>query len=330
MAISGFGRGSFFISCEHRSPKTQLDRLNSLGGQRVSTTPVRRDVNPLINSMLILEALEDTDVMKIEVKDFGMFADTHVMGFLGPRVIASATIAVRDEVDGYLELTPIKWLALNGPPVIHIRVRWSKIGEGLMGLPTPGSTSSLADAWQAIRPSAPQAMAMDCQLAILPEQTGATTNTNSVDNQASRDQSYSSGAGCSGVPASSGDPAPQPTMFNNSSSAFHINPDVFDVAKPNDFLRILLRMQEKGGTVYPFHAIAGRDYSCVGASFDTRVGEYATVWGPIPDCHLPEGLEEVHDVMETFAVKGQNNPHWCSGVLVLLAWLKALKEDPSS
>ena len=57
-----------------------LDRLNSLGGQSASTGRVRRDVNPLINTMLILEDLGDTEVMMVQVKDFGLFKDTHALG----------------------------------------------------------------------------------------------------------------------------------------------------------------------------------------------------------------------------------------------------------
>ena len=289
---------------------------------------MRREVNPLINAMPVLEDLEDTDVMKVQVKDIGMFNSSHFMGSVGPQVIASTTVAVKEEVDGYFELSPIN--AFYGPPVIHMKVRWLKIGDH-GGLPTPGSTSSLVDTYQAlaVTPSAP-----------LAEQTGentvTTTNTEGVDNQASCEvwDPGSSGAGCSGVTASSGDPAPQPTMFSNSSSVFHIDPAVFDLAKPNDFLRTLLRMQEKGGSVHPFPATAGRDYSCLGAGFDRTKGQHATVWGPIEDQHMPKGLEDVHKAMETFADQVEanlgQNPHACYGVLVLLAWLKTLKEDSSS
>ena len=311
-----------------------LDRLNSLGGQHASTDPpVRREVNPLINAMLVLEDLEDTDVMKVQVKDIGMFNSSHFMGSVGPQVIASTTVAVKEEVDGYFELSPIN--AFYGPPVIHMKVRWLKIGDH-GGLPTPGSTSSLVDTYQAlaVTPSAP-----------LAEQTGentdTTTNTKGVDNQASCEvwDPASSGAGCSGVTASSGsgDPAPQPTMFSSPSSVFHVDPAVFHLAKPNDFLRILLQMQQNGGTVHPFPAsvtACSRDYSCLGAGFDRTKGQHATVWGPIEDQDMPKGLEDVHKAMETFADKVQanpgQNPHACYGVLVLLAWLKTLKEDSSS
>ena len=266
----------------------------------------------MINAMLILENLEDTEVMQVQVKDFAMFKESHDLWW--PQVIASTTVVVKQEVDGYLELTPIKWLALNGPPVIRMKVCWSKIGAGL---PTPGSTSHLMDAWQP-----------------LPEPASENTDmTQSVNNQAMcevPDQSDPTASSGAGVPASSGDPVPRPTMFSNSSSVFHIDPAVFDLAKPNDFLRTLLRMQEKGGSVHPFPATAGRDYSCLGAGFDTTTGEHVTLWGPIDDPAMPKGLEEVHKAMETFAVKGQANPHWCSGVLVLPAWLKTLKEDSSS
>ena len=117
-------------------------------------------------------------------------------------------------------------------------------------------------------------------------------------------------------------------MFSNASSVFHIDQAVFDLAKPNDFLRTLTRMQQLGGTVHPFQA-SGRDYSCMGAAFDVDKGQHTTLWGPLQDKDLPTGLEDVHEAMDKFAVKGQANAHWCSGVLVLLAWLKTLWQDSS-
>ena len=78
-----------------------------------------------------------------------MFNDSHAMGLLGPQVIASTKVQVNQEVDGYVELLPVKWLALNGPPVIRMKIRWSLIGEERL-LPTPGATSVLVDAWQAM------------------------------------------------------------------------------------------------------------------------------------------------------------------------------------
>ena len=55
------------------------ERLHSLCGQSVSTVLVRRDVNPLINAMLILEDLEGTEVTQVQVKDIGMFTGSHAM-----------------------------------------------------------------------------------------------------------------------------------------------------------------------------------------------------------------------------------------------------------
>ena len=140
--MASLANGQYFIA-DHGFMIYGLDRLNSLGGQSKSADRVRRDVNPLINTMLILEGVKDTEVMMVQVKDFGVFTETHSLGWLGPQVIASTTVDVNDEVGGYVELKPSKWLAMNGAPVIHMKVRWSKISTGL---PTPGSTSALVDA----------------------------------------------------------------------------------------------------------------------------------------------------------------------------------------
>ena len=301
-------------------------RLNSLGGQSNCTVPVKRDVNPTINALCILNDMEETDVLKVLVKDIGMFSEVQALGMVGPQVIASTTIRVKQEVDGYLELTPIKWLALNGPPVIQLKVKWSKIGDGL---PTPGATTDLVNAWQAYA-SAPRREQIGENTDVTTDQwcSGVPATAGDPALAGCLGVPATSGAECSGVPASSGDPAPAPTMWGNSSSVFHVDQAVFDLAKPNDFLRTLLRMQEMGGTVHPFNA-NGRDYSCMGAAFDIDNGQHTTLWGPLQDNHLPAGLEDVHEAMEKFAVKGQANAHWCSGVLVLLAWLKTLWQDSS-
>ena len=85
-------------------------------------------------------------------------------------------------------------------------------------------------------------------------------------------------------------------------------------------------MQARGGSVYPFPATPGANYRALAASFDPETGEYMTTWGPVVEEDLPQGLDEVHDAMEAFAVRGATSSHWCEGVLVCLAWLKVLKD----
>ena len=96
--------------------------------------------------MLILSDLEDTEVMRIRVKDIDMFKEQYALGCVGPQVIASTTVQVNQEVDGYLELTPSKWLNLNGAPVIQLKVKWLRVGDTSEGLPTPGQAWALINA----------------------------------------------------------------------------------------------------------------------------------------------------------------------------------------
>lgn len=354
------------------------------------TVPVKRDVNPMINAMLILEDLRETEVLEVRIKDFGVFKESYAMGMLGPQIVASTTVTVNQEVDGYLELRPMKWLSLNGPPVIRMKVRWARIGEG--GFPTPGATSALVDAWQAMRqPTAPfkEDLCVDtdgllslgpcsgvpAQLSDNTDETtpcvpaarvsgllaaaaaagpgvpaaGAPAAASGSDNPAAASgsgvQAAASGSGVpaavggSGVPAAGGSsastsrPTSTPTsmpsvVFTNSSSVFYIDPAVYTWAKPNDALRTLHGMQQRGGSVYPFPHTPGCNYNCLAAGFDTYLGEHMSLWGPVADADLPRGLQEVHTAMEAFAVKGQENPHWCAGVLVCLSWLKAI-QDPT-
>ena len=62
---------------------------------------MRRDVNPMINAMLILEDMASDDSLEVRVKDFGMFAGSHAMGLVGPQVIAKARVQVTEEVLNY-------------------------------------------------------------------------------------------------------------------------------------------------------------------------------------------------------------------------------------
>ena len=114
--------------------------------------------------------------------------------------------------------------------------------------------------------------------------------------------------------------------MGSTSSVFHVDEAVLQLCKPNDILRTLVYFQQRGGSVFPFPVTAGSNYSALGAGFDVDAGRHSSLWGPIVERDLPEDLNEVHDAMERFAVGGQASPHWCSGVLVILAWLKALKD----
>ena len=302
----------------------------------------------MINAMLILEDMAGDDQLEVRVKDFGMFTGSHAMGLVGPQVIAVTRVPVNQEVDGYVELKPMKWLALNGPPVIQMKIRWALIGEP-GSLPGPGSTGVLVNAWQAITvntlpsapsvsPSAPVDDGSGVNLESIPEEVAMGDNTDVTTSPADM-----AGGGIgpgSGVPEEmkkqEGSGVPEENKKQgtggSSSSVFYIDPVVFEFSKPNDALRSLVAMQEKGGSVYPFPASVskGMNYHCLAASFDPETGEHATLWGPVREEDLPTGLFEVHDAMETFAVSGQANPHWCSGVLVLLSWLKALKDCSSA
>ena len=296
---------------------------------------MRRDINPLINAMLILE-VDETDRLEVRVKDIGIFAESHAMGLLGPQLLATGTVDVGKEVDGYLELKPVKWLSLNGPPVIQLKVRWSRIAAE--GVPTSGATAVRVDAWEALAPSAPE----------LPESGGSGVPASSGGPAAPGLTEL----GGSEVPASSGrwadacarsdgsdtthhpdesdlaSPGKSLAKMGSSSSVFHFDEAVFELCKPNDALRTLLGLQTKGGSVYPFPATAGINYHALGAGFDVDAGEHVSLWGPVEVDSLPRGLDEVLEAMEAFAVKGQANPHWCSGVLVCLSWLKAMKDTP--
>jgi len=133
-----------------------------------STKQVQRDVNPMFKSTVVLMDLEQDDMLEFIVRDIGVFAVSHTGGF-GPRSIARGVLRAVEDFSGHLELTPIKEVPEQGPPVLQLTTRYSTVladPYGL-GLPPLGNTSVLSSlfgsdknpagpsAEQAVMPSAP-------------------------------------------------------------------------------------------------------------------------------------------------------------------------------
>ena len=78
-------------------------------------------VNPTFNSQLpALQDLGPFDRVEIKVRDYGLLSAT--VGSFGPKVIASASIPVGPDFDGFLELEAVD--QSYGNPVVRISVRF--------------------------------------------------------------------------------------------------------------------------------------------------------------------------------------------------------------
>ena len=285
-------------------------------------------MNPVFNALLVLENVTDEDRLHFQIRDTGLVAMDRLGGLLGPRIIANTSLAVGPSYEGYLELSPEKHIPGNGPPLLEVKVRFSLVPTVDVGLPSVGNTGVLVDAWSSgvpgagpstfqalhfdVQPSAPAAEEFDMSSGSGVPVSGAAA-------------SGGSGVPASGAEASSGSrEVPVYGVPGNTSSVFHIDPDVFALAPPNQILAKLFDMQERN-IVHPFPVTAGRNYNALGAGFDLLTKTHVSLWPGVSD-PLPTDLDDVLQQLARFNTMDKH-PHWCSGVEVCLAWLAAVKDS---
>ena len=270
-----------------------------------------------------------------------------------PRTIAKATLAVGTSFEGFLELSPERQIPGNGPPLLEIKVRFSLVPTMDVGLPTPGNTGLLVDAWssgvpgagpwssQALQlnpePSAP-AIGMPSGSGVpavgMPSGSGVPV---SGANAASSGGVFAaqavpivgSGLEVSVAEAAGGTPArwvsgAPVSGVASTSSVFYIDSEVFALAPCNQILAKLFDMQDRRQN-HPFPATAGRNYNVLGAGFDFATKKHASLWSGVVE-PLPTDLDDVLDQMAKFNTLN-SNPHWSSGVEVCLSWLTSVKDS---
>ena len=79
--------------------------------------------------------------------------------------------------------------------------------------------------------------------------------------------------------------------------------------------------------MHPFPVEAARNYNAIGCGFNVVTGDYVSKWHvPTRAKQFPDerDIQVVIDHMERIYAQ-RDHPHWCSGVAVLLVYLKAMK-----
>ena len=313
-----------------------------LGTDTKSTQPVQRDVNPVFNSLLVLDNVSDEDRLHFQIRDVGLIAKDRLGGLLGPRTIANATLAVGQSFEGFLELSPERQIPGNGPPLLEVKVRFALVPTMDVGLPTPGNTGLLVDAWSSGVPGAGPSSSQALQLNPEPSApaigmpsgsgvpvSGANAASSGGVFAAQAVPIVGSGLEVSVAEAAGGTPArwvsgAPVSGVASASSVFYIDSEVFALAPCNQILAKLFDMQDRRQT-HPFPATAGRNYNALGAGFDFATKKHASLWSGVVD-PLPADLDDVLDQMAKFNTLN-SHPHWSSGVEVCLSWLTSVKDS---
>ncbi len=239
-----------------------------------ASDPVAREINPVFNSTLVVPDVLGGQRLELRVKDIGIMTEQHFGGRLGPVVIARCTFPVGEDINGFLELVPVREVPRNGAPLVQLTARFREIGA------LAGNTSALVEVWEQPLGSGVPALGQGSQpTAPLPE-------------QAMR--------GADVEPAAEKEPEPLAAPASSSSAPFRgsgvfaVAPGVFDLPLP--ILKTLENMQATGERG-PLVSAPFLSYDVLGCGYDPLGDTYGQYWAPIADDCMPPALDVV---MEQF------------------------------
>ena len=264
------------------------------------------------------------DVLRLTMRDTGLFASEHLGGALGPRTVATATLKAGDGFDSYLEMLPSKEAV--GKPVLRVIARFPQYDDPAR--PPVGSTAAVLEAM------AQQAMTLPLATAPLAEELLATIKSTEPavlgpDVGVSGRPAGTSGpdVGVSGLPGGTSSDVGDVGALGrtNTCSPFYIDAWVMDFAPSNLILQFFVQMQHdnvKG----PFPVGAFRNYNCWACGYQQLRGDWdeAHLWGPMPADAMPPLLDDVLVCMQKLWEE-KNSPVWCWGVGMLVKFLENLK-----
>ena len=324
--------------------------ISSIAGTKQSTPQVPRDINPVWKHTMMFAQLGRQDVLRFTLRDTGLFSNEHLGGAFGPKQVATATLKVGTDFEGFLEMVPARGDV--GEPVLKLVARFPKyeagcpeVGVSGGAFPPVGTTAAVREALeqrqqQALRqepevpePSAPPAEDTSEDFPVsAKEQAQAQAQAQAQPTapevgmsggpEAAQAQPAAPGVGMSGGPdkAWAHWKGVQPTC-----SPFYIDQWVYELAAPNMILQKLLTMQTEN-TKGMFPVGGFRNYNCWGCGFQQLLGDWDRnhLWGPIAVNDIPKALPDVLERMELlFEDKGATG--WCSDVGTLIRLLQIIK-----
>ena len=302
-----------------------------IAGTKRSTPSVPRDINPVFKHTIVMEMLRRGDVIRLTMRDTGLFASEHLGGTFGPKTVATATLKAGDGFEGYLDMVPMVFKEGVGEPVLRVIARFPQYEDPAR--PPVGSTAAFVEAMnqQAMTmiPLAGSAPLAEELLELPATMTQAEDTSEAPEVPKSTEPAVlGPDVGVSGRPAGSssdvGDVgALEPTTTSETVSPFFV--DAFRWPPPNLVLNLLVRMQERRekGT---FPVGAFRNYNCWGCGYQQDLGDWHEhlMWGPIPAEVMPPLLDDVLVRMQQLWEE-KNSPDNCWGVGMLVKLLENLK-----
>ena len=114
-----------------------------------STPQVPRDINPVWKHTFTFTQLGRGDVLRLSLRDTGLLSSEHLGGF-GPKLVATATLKAKQNLDGYIEMTPIR--DGYGEPVLKVVARFPTYNFEA-SLPAVGTTAAVREALSMTSPT---------------------------------------------------------------------------------------------------------------------------------------------------------------------------------
>ena len=319
-----------------------------------ATKHVPRDINPIFKSMVMLTDVEGSEMLQFLIKDVGVFESPHVMG-VGPKLVASTTLKVGEDFNGWLEMVPAKLIAGQGGPVLQVSLRHSALPDPRAALPSVGNTSIHVEMFDAARGNSADNHQATRGMPS-PSAPPQVDEPNVKDPSLSSPEMFgepSCELGSSGVPEfwssgyppvtqNMGEPEPCPEHRDagagrgefgslESSSVFYIDPAVFTSFPDLHVLRRLFDMQRLQQTD-PFPSAPFRNYNIFGAGFDKTAGDFPKDyrWEIHPGCWNKAKLDLCVEQFNRL-VENPEHRHWCESVKVIqkvLLWAQACRMWP--
>lgn len=250
--------------------------VGALGGDnKQQTKSTSREVNPIWNSTMTLVDLQESDRLHVVLKDTGMFRESYLGGAIGPRVLASTSLGVGDDFEGFLELTPEAAIPNNGRPVLQVSVRFKRlqVGQNMVGqlrdffdappeIDSPG-VSMDSQAMQLHASAPPMSMMQDAQQSLVEEsQQVPLVEESLVQESLVQDAKQKS-------LVEESTPVPPDIKFHDerSTSPFFIDREAKNFAELPLLIESLCMLQERNIT-FPFPSSPCRNYNVLACGFD--------------------------------------------------------------
>ena len=303
--------------------------------------------------------------MAMKLVDTGLFENPHLAGIItGPKLVATTTLPVGTNFDGYLEMTPAKGTKEDvGEPVLKVNANFMEYKDGDTSRPPLGTTSAILEA-MGQQAMSQQAMSFQATAPCLPtpltEPTvlgadlgrpagphGEAPTWPTGPSSSSDGQRGDVGKLTRGVPDVASSDVGDVGKFvgdvgklgrspwSEMTSPFYIDRDVMEFGNPSNMILDKLVKMQQDNVKFPFPTGAFRNYNVWGCGYkkqrdDSWDWDEKYLWGPVPEAALPEPL--LANVLTSMQTLWEDNssPNWCAGVGVLVKLLQHLKVTCSS